>query len=244
MWSALKDVLTPTDLDEALHLASRPGHRLVGGGSHLVDEQPAKVHTLVAIRALLSHTIDHEKDRLVLGAGVCLADLLEYARSHGLKDLARALQAACPEPNLRQQRLLGGSLVHERLNGVIPALCVAARATIQLHETDSPTPFAGWNGTGLVTALQLPLAGLAFAAASRLPASAPWLFAVRGGFASHQRFCAGGGQHAFQWADHTTGSTNELAARLAQGLPDDSLGRREYKARVLVALLEDLEAQP
>ena len=92
MWSALKDVLTPSDLDDALHLASRPGHRLVGGGSHLVDEQPAKVHTLVAIRALLSHTIDHEKDRLVLGAGVCLADLLEYELSEGLESWAVAIE--------------------------------------------------------------------------------------------------------------------------------------------------------
>ena len=93
MWSTLETIRPADSLDEALELAARPGHRLVGGGGYLADQRPAEVHTLVSIAGLLDHDLSIVDGVLVAGAGANLAELHQLALRLDITALSEALES-------------------------------------------------------------------------------------------------------------------------------------------------------
>ena len=67
MWTAIKNFQYPASPAEARQAARAPGAAYVAGGTYLVAERPPDLHTLVAVRPLLSTEIIANHDRLRLG---------------------------------------------------------------------------------------------------------------------------------------------------------------------------------
>jgi CO/xanthine dehydrogenase FAD-binding subunit len=108
------DVLTPTDLDEALQLkAERPEARFVQGGTDVLVElnfDRSRPETLINLNEVMElRGFARDNGSLVLGAGLTFAELMRPELAVVLPALAEASRTV-GSPQIRNRGTIGGNL--------------------------------------------------------------------------------------------------------------------------------------
>ena len=152
MWSSIKQIIKPDSLNEALILQKELGSALFTGGTYLVGQKKKSIHTLVDINHLLEDDINQQPDKLQVGAACTLQDLLVSVDS----DLMRAISAACPSKNIRNQRTLGGEIAQARTDSDLLIYLHAAEASLLINGSEELVHIAEWAGAGIITEIHIP----------------------------------------------------------------------------------------
>ncbi len=152
MWSSIEQIIKPSSFNEALILQKENGAALFAGGSYLVAQKELSIRTLIDINHLLQAEIAKDQSGLLVGAACTLQELLQAA-DPGLK---KAITAACPSKNIRNQRTLGGEIAQARPDSDLLVYLYAAEAQLQINDSDDPIHITDWDGDGIITAIQIP----------------------------------------------------------------------------------------
>jgi CO/xanthine dehydrogenase FAD-binding subunit len=153
MWSSIEQIIKPDSLNEALILQKETGAILFAGGSYLVAQKDLSIRTLIDINHLLDAEIAEDQSALLVGAACTLQELLQAAGP----GLAKAITAACPSKNIRNQRTLGGEIAQARPDSDLLVYLHAADAQLQLNDADDLIQLTDWERAGIITAIQIPL---------------------------------------------------------------------------------------
>ena len=78
MWSSIKQIIKPDTLSEASVLLKEPGSVLFAGGTYLVSQKEAHVHTLLDINHLLSDQIKMQGNEIHIDAGCTLQKIVTF----------------------------------------------------------------------------------------------------------------------------------------------------------------------
>jgi CO/xanthine dehydrogenase FAD-binding subunit len=144
-------VLIPSSLDEALAmLTDNPGADLLTGGTDLMVEvnfnhrKPSTVIALRKLTELQTWSIDQEKQRVTIGAGVPYAEMEHGPLAEALPCLAEAARTV-GSPQIRAAGTLGGNLgtcspagdglpVLSALDATIHLLSLAGSRDVSFHD--------------------------------------------------------------------------------------------------------------
>ncbi len=231
----------PTSLDEAVSLLARAGvtTTLIAGGTTLntVDLPPNT--EVVDVQDVVAATVERRGDRVVYGAMLRLADLVDAAETPPLiADLARR-----EGPNtLRNAATIGGTVAEgdwesELLAGL---LVHDAKVSVTGHEADIALPdlFADWSllDRSVITSVSVAIGGeTASARTGRTPADVP-IVAAAG------RLVAGGVRVALTGVAATPVLV-DASAPLALQPPADFRGSAAYRREIAEVLTARVVAQ-
>lgn len=152
MWSSVKEVVRPNNLDEARGLIKKDGCVLFSGGTYLVAEKPRHIRCLIDINHLVGSSIFNDSELLRIEAGVTLQTLVNSVDSSVSKELSRAASASCPSKTVRNQRTVGGEIAAGRPDSELLVLLHALDAQIhQVSAGKDSIPLREWEPGGIIT---------------------------------------------------------------------------------------------
>ncbi len=170
----------PDSLDEALSLLAEPNRVPLAGGTVVnADREPSEIE-VVDLQALGLGGVEHDGDRVRLGATATLADVADAGIvPEWLRDVARAELPS----TLRTLATVGGTVASPSGESVLLAALLVSDAQVELAGTDDrPLPDVLRDGVpegALITAVTIDPSGQgAVAATGRTPGDVPIVAAV------------------------------------------------------------------
>jgi len=238
MWSSIKHVVKPLNLNDALSLQQDPHAVLFSGGTYLVARKDPEVHTLVDINHLLTSAIKPQAEGLFLGAGVTLQEIADQGA------LGKAIRFSCPSKNIRNQRTLGGEIAEGRVNSDLMVYLYAAQAKLQINASDLFIEISDWDGNGIISMIHIPSGDTKIQRVAVLD-SAPAYVIVAARETSEQISLAVGGTSERICFYAATGPPDEAGIRdfmdeVRTFFNDDQWGSRDYKLQLVSNLLHRL----
>jgi len=171
-------MVQPESLKTAGTLVAKEGHALLAGGTYLVSEKPAAVHTLVKIDTLLNAGIETTKVGLEIGAATTLQQLVDELGEGNWAKLAESATASCPSRQLRNRRTIGGEVARGRANSELYLVLMALNTELDLAgDGEDPVSIRKWDGNSVITDIRLKALPFGFQRFALLP-SAPAFVAV------------------------------------------------------------------
>ena len=240
MYLSLHEVLRPGRLEDCLE-ALADDAAVLAGGTHLNTVCPGHLSRLVDLQSLPLRGLDRSEGRLVLGALVRLADLVERELDAGHAALA---QAAAAERNLpiRNQSTVGGRICRQRADGRLSTALLALNARVEVARAEADPvrlPLADLNpSAAIVTAVAVPTARLsAYTPFSQTAVDAPVTdAAVARGADGTWRIASGG-----HGPDASGVVSLKAAAALLDGAGDGPLPEG-WRAALRAAVIAELPA--
>ena len=257
MWNTIKEVLKPANFAEACSLVAAEKKVLFAGGSYLASVKAPAVNTLIDINGLIDGNITLEDDKISIGAGATLQDMIEQLQGIAGTKVAECARMSCASKNIRNQRTIGGEIAFRRSNSELNVCLHALNATLLVAgETMRRVSVQNWRNEGVVTAVEIQTPDNMRVAVERyaLLPSAPAFVIVAGVLAGESIGIAAGGAAsgiaALSIRDKDFGDdfADNISPELARFFRADHHGSMEYKMaliktglnRVRTALCDDL----
>ena len=240
MWSSIKQVIKPDTLSEASVLLKESGTVLFAGGSYLVGQKDADVHTLLDINHLLSDKIQLLEDEVHIDAGCTLQEIVNFDE----QGLNSAIHSACPSKNIRNQRTIGGEIARSRTDSDLLIFLFASRTKLFLNESQSLVEISGWDGRGIIEKLIIPPHDVKLERVALLDSAPAFVIVGINEIADPTTICIGGKTSkivVFQ----TKPEPDEDDIRLFMdeveaSFSKDHLGTTAYKRYLVSALLQEM----
>ncbi len=240
MWSSIKQIIKPDNLNEALILQKKTGSAFFTGGTYLVSEKNQKLNTLVDINHLVENDINQQSDKLQIGAACTLQDLLVYADS----GLASAISAACPSKNIRNQRTLGGEIARARTDSDLLIYLHAAETYLQITESEELVHIAEWEGDGIITAIHIPQNNTRLERVAVLDSAPAYVIVAAHQTKEHITLAIGGESSRILYCKSPASPAEEkirkFMAKVESIFSADHFGSPAYKRQLVSNLLKEM----
>ena len=245
MWASITNIEQPDSLEQAYSLYSAGEKEFLAGGSYLVAQSSAQIHTLININSLLGMEIQESQDSITFDAAVTLQMLVDHLPQDSL--LAQAAKYSCFSRNLRNQRTLGGEIATQRANSELYTVLYALNPTLEVvAEQKSSVSLRDWSKQGIITKITISLPKIQQLKLQRYAAipSAP-AFAVVASVASQDsvEFAVGGKCSGVSaWGSEKATINDEVLQKAASDTVDahfssDHYGSVAYKKTLLQVAL-------
>ncbi len=240
MWSSIEQIIKPDTLVEASVLLKESGSVIFAGGTYLVSQKDAEIHTLLDINHLLNNQIKIQGEELHIDAGCTLQEIVSFND----QQLNSAILSACPSKNIRNQRTIGGEIARSRTDSDLLVFLYASKTKLILSGSDSLVELSDWNGEGIIEKLVIPPHDVKLERVALLDSAPAYVIVGFTELHDSNTICVGGKTSKILFFQ-TKSEPDEVAVRkfmdeVEASFTQDHLGTPAYKRQLVSSLIQEM----
>ncbi|MBC8375337.1 MAG: FAD binding domain-containing protein [FCB group bacterium] len=240
MWSSIEQILKPDTLSEACVLLKESGSALFAGGTYLVSQKDANVHTLLDINHLLNDQIEMNGEEIHIDAGCTLQEIVNF----GDERLNGVILSACPSKNIRNQRTIGGEVARSRLDSDMLVFLFAAGTKLLLSHSEALIELSTWDGNGIIVKIIIPPHEVKLERVALLDSAPAYVIVGLNELNDPTAICVGGKISKIMFfqtrPEPAEADVQKFMDVVEASFSNDHLGTQAYKRHLVSVLLQEM----